>query len=129
MFTTKPKTQLKQNNYSNKISNAPCVPQYKQFLPVPSSQEDHHCQKLQAVPQLPVLAAASACTDKLAEQHQLGKAHHPGVRGGPELLKGGILGSRIPDIFVEKSGYFSLKHINGLIFYQILKKNVLNPLK
>ena len=45
-----------------------------------------------------------------------------------ELLKGGILGSRIPDILVGKSGHFSWKDINGLIFFQILKKNVLNPL-
>jgi len=44
-----------------------------------------------------------------------------------ELLKGGILGSRIPDILNGKSGHFIWKHINGLIFYQILKKNVLNP--
>ena len=57
-------------------------------------------------------------------------------RGGPpksgNLLKGGILGSRIlgsriPDILYGKSGHFSLKHINGLIFYRILKKKVLNP--
>ena len=38
-----------------------------------------------------------------------------------ELLKGGILGSRIPDILEGKSGHFSSKHILKNFF-------LLNPL-
>ena len=45
---------------------------------------------------------------------------------GSELLKGGILGSRIPDVLDGKSGHFSWKQISGLVFFHILKKNVLN---
>ena len=46
---------------------------------------------------------------------------------GSRILGSRILGSRIPDISDGKSGHFSWKDMNGLIFYQILKKNVLNP--
>ena len=35
-----------------------------------------------------------------------------------ELLKGGILGSRIPVILARKSGQFCWQHIKGLIFSQ-----------
>ena len=43
-----------------------------------------------------------------------------------EVLKGGILGSRIPGTLIGKSGHFSWKDINRQIFFQILKKTVLN---
>ena len=52
-------------------------------------------------------------------------AGHP-LLTGAELLKGGILGSRIPDILIGKSGHFSWKDINGQIVFKILKKTVLN---
>ena len=48
-------------------------------------------------------------------------------RAKPDLLKGGILGSRIPDIIRCESGHICWKHINGLIFSQIMKINVTNP--
>ena len=46
-----------------------------------------------------------------------------------DLLNGGILGSRIPDIFSGKSGHFCRNYINGIIFYQIMKINVTNTPK
>ena len=46
---------------------------------------------------------------------------------GAELLKGGILGSRIPEISSGKSGHFCKKHKNRQIISYILKKNVPKP--
>ena len=43
-----------------------------------------------------------------------------------DLLKGGILGSRILDIFNRKSGHFVWKHINGHTSSQFMKINVTN---
>ena len=47
--------------------------------------------------------------------------YYPILSAISELLKGGILGSRIPDNFHRKSGQLCRINLNRLILYQVLK--------